>query len=753
MAVLRTISVALAFSLITSLLLAQTGQVMGKVTDEQGEGVEAASLVIKGTTYGVASDQQGIYRFKELKAGTYQIRVSRVGMSSQELALYVKENEITTLNIQLRSENKDFQEVVVTGQFEPQSLRQSVFQVRTIELERIQARAATSLVGVLNTELGIRFSNDPALGTSDIQLMGMAGRNVKILLDGVPMLDRGDTRESLNQIDINTIARIEIVEGPMSVSYGSDALAGVINIITKKPGAERLSVMARVQEESVGEEYAPFTGKGSHIESANLTWQKKGWFLSAGGTRNDFGGWQGYSATRTQDWHGKAQGLGNGIVGYTGKTFNIRYRLDGLHEKINALGAVNANTNRALDQNFITRRLMHQGQAEWKANDRFSLNAVAAYTDYSRRTQSTVIDLNTGHRTLSTDQGQQDLSRFENVMFRTTAQYKLSSAVSLQPGLELNRDHASGARISGTPSITDMALYVSSEIRPVSGLVLRPGLRFIRNSAYDAPPVIPSLNTKFSLTKKLDVRLAYARGFRSPALRELYFSFFDASHSIAGNPNLKAEYSNSFNGSLAWLALQEKTVYLSSTLTGFYNDFHDLIGYGNDPTDPKIMRTVNIDRFKTTGLTLNNVLQWKDLKTNFGYSYIGRFNQLSSSRDLPEFVWSSEINANVIYTVKPSRTQINLFYKYAGKRTSYQTTADLQTQLAETAAYHWLDLSLSQPVFKVLTLQGGVKNLLNVTRLNNTATESGSAHSTNGPIPMSYGRSYFLGLTFNWSQH
>ncbi|MDQ1085906.1 TonB-dependent receptor [Siphonobacter sp. SORGH_AS_1065] len=751
MAVHSIIRCVFFFSLTMGHVWAQTGRVVGKVTDEKGEAVEAASLVVKGTTYGVISDEQGRYLFKDLKPGAYKIRVSRVGMSSLELPVKVEGGQTQTLDIQLKSEYTNFQEVVVTGQFEPQSLKQSVFQVRTIDLERIQARAATSLVGVLNTELGIRFSNDMALGTSDIQLMGMTGRNVKILLDGVPMLDRGDTRESLNQIDINTIARIEIVEGPMSVSYGSDALAGVINIITKKPGAEKLSVMARVQEESVGKEYELGRGQGSHLNSFGVTWQRKGWFASVGGSRNDFGGWQGYSQTRTPDWQAKNQWLGNGTLGYRNDNFSIRYRLDGLQETIKALGAANANTNVARDQNFITKRLMHQGQAEWKANDRLSLNAIAAYTDYSRRTQTTQIDLNTGRRTLSLGEGEQDVASFDNFMFRATAQYRLNNQWSFQPGVELNRDQSAGARISANDGISDLAFYVSSEWKPVEAIVIRPGLRFIHNSVYQAPPVIPSINTKFALTKKLDFRASYARGFRSPALRELYFNFFDASHSIQGNPNLKAEYSNSFNGSFSWEMLRSKAGYLNLVPGFFYNDFHNLISYGNDPVDPRIMRTVNIDRFKTAGGTLNTVLQWKDLQGSVGYSYIGRFNQLSTDARIPEFNWASEINANLIYTVKSIHTKLNLFYKYTGKRTSYQTAADLSVQLAETAAFHWMDFSISKPLFRVLTLNAGVKNILDVTRLNNTATDSGSAHSSSGPIPQSYGRSYFLGLTFNWS--
>ncbi len=98
----------------------------------------------------------------------------------------------------------------------------------------------------------------------------------------------------------------------------------------------------------------------------------------------------------------------------------------------------------------------------------------------------------------------------------------------------------------------------------MAGILIRPGVRFSKNSIYDAPPIIPSLNTKFILNKNLDLRLSYARGFRAPILRELYFNFHDASHSIEGNPNLKAEYSNSFIGSLTWQQAKATGVNITS---------------------------------------------------------------------------------------------------------------------------------------------------------------------------------------------
>ena len=259
---------------------------------------------------------------------------------------------------------KQLGEVVITGQYQPQSIRQSVYQVRVISNERIRLSGALNVQQVLVNQLGVRFSNDNTLGTSDVQLMGMSGRNVKILMDGVPMVDRGDTRESLGQIDVNTIDRIEIVEGPMSVSYGSDALAGVINIITKKSLKDNLTVTARAQEETAGDEYHPFSYKGSHNQFLEVGWQKKGWQLIVGGSHNDFDGFGGDQYGRQKSWKPKEQWLGHAKLGYRANGFGIYYRIDELDEEIVSRGKI-GQTFTAIDQRYLSDRMMHQLQSDW----------------------------------------------------------------------------------------------------------------------------------------------------------------------------------------------------------------------------------------------------------------------------------------------------------------------------------------------------------------------------------------------------
>ncbi|WP_035332850.1 TonB-dependent receptor [Dyadobacter crusticola] len=736
---------------------AGNGVIEGKVTSKDGLPAASVSLFLKGTSYGTRSDSEGFFSLNA-PAGSYQLVVKSIGTEEKEIKVLIEAGQTIQLcNIQITENPLALMEMVVTGQSEPQSLRNSVYQVRTIDSERIRMRGATSLQAVLNTELGIRFSNDLTLGTSDIQLMGMSGQNVKILLDGIPMVDRGSTRESLGQIDINSIERIEIVEGPMSVIYGTDALAGVINIITKKShSGSNIIVSARLQEETAGKEYDALTKKGTHNQSLGLTWQNQKLQLSGNLTRNNFGGWQGNAVGREKEWKPKDQMLYTAGARYKTGNWNIWYRFNGTDETIRDFGRRNINTKEAVDRDYISKRWFHQVQSDWKVNKKLNVNGVFSYTDYSRRTLTTKLDAN-DRRTLSLEPGSQDKFVFTTAFFRGTAFYKVSDAFSVLAGLDFSKNESSGARISGTPSIAEYALFVAPELKVGEVLRLTPGLRFLKNSVYDAPPVIPSLNAKLTISKTLDFRFGYARGFRSPALRELYFDFVDASHSIFGNTNLKAEYSNSFNSFLVWQAAARPHYRLTSTAGGFYNIFNDLIAFALDPNDASRTTYLNVHLFKTTGFTIDNKLFTKRIQASIGGSYIGRYNEFSADPELygelPGFVWSPEINANLLYTFTKIKAGVNLFYKYSGKRPNYESADQIKVSLAETAGFHMADITINKAFGKYVSLLGGVKNVFDVTSINNTSTDTGGAHSTGGAVPMSYGRSWFLGLNVQWSKH
>ncbi|MET0394480.1 MAG: TonB-dependent receptor [Chitinophagaceae bacterium] len=651
-------------------------------------------------------------------------------------------------------------EVVVTGQYRPQSIKNSVYQVRVITADRIQKQGATRLQDVLNSEMNIRFSQDPATGGSDISMLGLSGQNVKILIDGLPMIGRQGTSNeiNINQIDVNAIERIEIIEGPMSVIYGADALAGVINIITKRASTAKFSVTARVQEETVGREY-DWDTRGIHSQSVSASFRHKGWDIGGGFNYYYFGGWQGDSTGRELTWHWKDQITGNGYVGYTTRKFNVRYRIEGLDEIITNPGNFTQKQNEsgdslAFDQEYLTRRVMQQLQAGYFANSNLSFQVQASYSRFSRQVFSSVLSQNTGNLSLNPTSSTQSLDKFNGLTTRVLALYRISPVFSLQPGVDINIEHGSGQRLkTGVNQIEDYAFFVTSEITPTSRINIRPGLRFINNSIYDAPPVIPSLNTKFALTSKLDLRLAYAMGFRSPSLRELYYNFFDANHQIMGNPDLKAETSNSFTGSLAWRT-KKKQAGITATLNFFYNDIRNLIDFAVSPSGPSIFEYQNVENFKSAGANLGGTLTYNNWNISAGLGYTGRYNQFTEEdKSLPEFKWSPEVTSTIGYDFRKIGLNANLFYKFTGKLPYYQlATVNGQDviQLAHTEGYHWADFTLNKKLFNYFTINAGIKNIFDLDVINSAA--SGGAHGSSGSSRLiAYGRSYFAGLLFNWN--
>ncbi len=596
------------------------GALHGRIHTADGQPAETISITLKGTTYGATTDDKGFFSLSA-PAGSYTMVVYSITAHMQELPVSITAGVDTEVPPVTIFENKhQLQEVVITGQFSPQSLRNSVYKMRVINKLKIEEKAATNVQNLLNTELGVRLSNDMALGETDFELMGMSGRNVKVLLDGVPLIDRDALKQSLSQIDINTIERVEIVEGPMSVMYGSDALAGVINVITKKTAVSsdknRWNITARVQEESAGNEYAPFSGKGIHNENISLSWaHKKGFYAGGGFSRDASGGWKGDKPGRETQWQPKDQYLANGTIGYKHDKFHAWYRLDYLDETIyTALNALPLTPNEIIDRDFETDRFTHQLQAEWRANHRLWFNLAASYQDYERRSRTVVTDTLRNKKWLSLDPAAQDTTKQQVCFARATATWRITPELTLQPGLEYQWNHVTGGRIKGQPEMTDVSVFVSAEWTPWKWLNVRPGLRSVFNSVYSAPPAIPSLNTKIALAEDMDLRLSYAYGFRAPTLRELYFSFHNANHNIDGNPELKAEYSNNVTGSFVWRILHGGSVRLTSALTGFYNDFNNRIVIAADKNDPAHNIYDNVDKYKTTGGTFEILWHGKTCK-------------------------------------------------------------------------------------------------------------------------------------------
>ncbi|WP_420387962.1 TonB-dependent receptor plug domain-containing protein [Roseivirga sp.] len=648
-------------------------------------------------------------------------------------------------------------DVIVTGQFSPQSVKNSVFRVQTINRKEIEQRGAINLEQALQTQLNLRITQDLAIGSSGIGLQGISSQNVKILVDGVPLVNRNGNGNAadLSQINLQQIDRIEIVEGPMAVNYGANALAGVINLITRKDFDHQTEIRTFIQSESAGTEVGPTQGK--HIQSLEVNHQfSKKWSVLLHGQHNDFQGFQGNAPGRTHEWNPKNQWTGSGLIKYETANHTFFYRAEVLDELIEDFGQSQSNYTStgefqpfAIDENYHSQRLTQQLQAEGSLPFLDRYNLFASYSDFRREKSRFAKNLVTKEERLTTATGDQDTSTYQVWEFGGAGYLAPASQLDVQIGYQISLEDVGGGRIAeGEQSIEEYSAYTSLEWKPSAQLTIRPGARFTSNSAF-GNQVVPALQIKQQLSDKTNLRFSYGKGFRAPSVRELYFEFVDSNHRIYGNPDLKPETSNHLGLNLLTSFSLAGTP-IQSDLNLFFNDISDQIAIGTNPQDITSASYININRFKTLGATLSEKFLVGSISANIGMSYIGRYNRLAETEgELDEFFFSPEVNANLSYQLPKWKTSFHLYYKYTGRLQSYFVEGD-EVSIGAIDDYHWLDATINHPISKSLELLLGARNIFNVERVSNSGVSSG-AHSGGSSVALAYGRSYFLKISYNLS--
>ncbi|MCE3228280.1 MAG: hypothetical protein K0S32_2831 [Bacteroidetes bacterium] len=648
-------------------------------------------------------------------------------------------------------------EVVVTAQYQPVTHDQSAFKIKVIGEEKIQSLAAVSLKDALNNELNIRFSQDPVLGSS-MSLQGLSGQNVKILIDGVAMIGRQNGNIDLSQINVNNIERIEIVEGPLSVTYGTNALAGVINIITKKPKTLSAGV------------YTYYETNNNYNTGLNFSMKKNKHGFSMNLNRNYFNGWNMNDkyyflpvktladTNRFKNWKPKEQYFGDVQYEFKKEKFSLNYRASYFEELIVNRGyPLKPYYESAFDDYYKTKRFDNTVTAAMKFNNFKFFNATLAY-NYFRRDKSTYYkNLTDLSEQLSPDNSLQDTAVFNQVMARGS--FVSSKAFetwddtirsfnyfNYEIGYDLNYNSATGKRIENkTQTIGDYALFTTAEILPVKNFIIRPGLRYAYNTAYTSP-LIPSLNIKYN-TRKWTFRTSYAKGFRAPDLKELYFEFVDINHNILGNTGLKAETSDNYNLNIKYSERRTEQSKITLDVSGFYNSINNLITLAL--VNGTKYSYINIGTFKSYGSSLNASYNYDDFSMSAGASMIARYNELSeTSNGVDEFSYTPEARASVQYKLKKWNTSFNCFYKYTGRLPGYNQTSDGSIYQTEVEDFHMLDANVSQQLFKnKLVISCGAKNIMNVNNVRSSL--AGGVHSGNSSsTAIAMGRTYFIKLQY-----
>lgn len=272
----KTIFLFVALSLIQ---LSTYGQftIVGSVRSN-GEGFPGATVQLLDTEFGTITDVKGDFIFENTPKGKYIVEIRSVGFKVIKKEITVPNNE--RIEIELEESTLSMDEVVVTGTMQPTFVSASPVKVEVITSKHLNTyipSASTSVIEGISLVNGVQ--EVVACGvcfTNSISINGLPGPYTAILMDGSPIYGNLASVYGLNGIPSMIIDRFEVIKGPSSTLYGSEAVAGVINIITKDPSKQPLfsaDIMGTSHLESFGNfSYAPIIGKSSGFIGLNYAY-------------------------------------------------------------------------------------------------------------------------------------------------------------------------------------------------------------------------------------------------------------------------------------------------------------------------------------------------------------------------------------------------------------------------------------------------------------------------------------------------
>ena len=589
---------------------AQTSKIIGYVFDENGSKLLGANVILQNTNYGTSTDIDGFFLLDNLVKGKYVVEISMVGFTrfvSKEIIL--DENSTEKLNVILTHSSFELDEVIITAGKYKQAIKDLPVSAEILTSDFLTKKNITKFDDALRYVPGVQVTLDQVSIRGSSGYSRGAGTRVLTAIDGIPLYT-GDTGEIIWElIPVIDLERVEVVKGASSSIYGSTAIGGVINVITKdipnKPLTNVNSYFGIYDKPSFdkwnwSESYRTFNGVSiSHSNSItdnlgvsfslsrkeDLSYRQGGWFHR----------YSGYLKSKYQ--FNKSSSLTLLATGYNQVrgNFNFWKSLNNALVPPDGDQGITVPSERyifgATFNKILSSKLAYKLSASW-------------------------------YRSVWSDQSESDNSSNSN-LFRGEIQtdWNLSSSSKIISGIEFIQSDVN-SNIFGNPNSSSFGVYSQIEKQLINNLKLFGGIRYDYNK-------LDTLNSENSLSPKIGInykpfsstilRASFGRGFRAPSLGEAFTSTITSGLIVRPNPKIKPEYNYSFE--LGINQSFSKTISIDAAV--FQNDYFDLI----EPTFESggqyvIFDNITKARIQGSEINIKFYLAQLNTKLNINHTYL-----------------------------------------------------------------------------------------------------------------------------------
>ena len=617
-------------------------------------------------------------------------------------------------------EGRSEEVLVETGTRTRRSIEESPLPVSVVDRKAIEERSAVTLETALESETSVYLERNFA-GVG-IRMGGLGPEYTSILVDGRRLTGRMAGMIDVRSLRLENVEQIEMLRGPGSVAYGADALAGVVNIVTRRPSAQGEGAKAWKGEMTLrGGSRLTFDG------GAYLQFQKKEWFVSAFGNFDRADPWyrdpsiEATTGDGTQGWN-----VG-GSVGWQRRAVSVQMRAD--YDRRKFYGVDEFATGATLDRQSLRERFSSRLETVIEGSDS-RLAADVAFTTFRNQ--------------YAADQrGSDALDEYQDTRNPgLQAGLQLDQFVgehTVMSGIDLQAEWLEGERLSEEQvSRQRLGMFLQDLWEPGTSIPISifPGLRLDYDSFFDlylTPRIAFAIRPR-----NWAFRFSFGRGYRAPGLKEMFIAFDNpgVGYQVRGNPNLRPETSWSTTLDVTWTPI--RWLQLGSFV--FNHSLKDAIvtNLAAPPSagQPTLYSYTNVGYATSQGAELRLGLEpwsWSRLGGSFQWT---RAIDLDTDRRLPgQPALQGALDLRFRFGPERWKSQIGGRLSWVGVRNYYEpdpNDPDEEDVLTvEARPYTQLDLRVSQRLTSYCEIFLTARNLLN------------AGDATLNPMPP---RSFFAGV-------